>query len=37
MQTRYYSLLLGAPRDAPGAALGIVVAILVIAAALLLS
>jgi hypothetical protein len=37
MQTRYYSLLLGAPRESPGAALGIFVAILVIAAVLLLS
>ena len=37
MQTRYYSLLLGPPRETAGAAPGIVVAILVIAAVLLLT
>jgi hypothetical protein len=37
MQTRYYSLLLGAPRDAAGAALGILVTVAVIVAGLLLT
>jgi hypothetical protein len=37
MQTRYYSLLLGAPRETTGAALGILVAVIVIAAVLLLT
>ena len=37
MQSRYYSLLLGPPRETAGAALGIFVAILVTAAVLLLT
>ena len=37
MQSRYYSLVLGPPRETAGAALGIVVAILVIAAVLLVT
>jgi tetrahydromethanopterin S-methyltransferase subunit F len=37
MQPRYYSLLLGAPRQTAGAAVGVVVAILVIATILLLT
>ena len=37
MQSRYYSLLLGAPRETAGTVLGVVVAILVIAALLLLT
>jgi hypothetical protein len=36
MEPRYYSLLLGAPREAAGIVLGIVVAVLVIAAVVLI-